>query len=444
MMKKILFILTLCACLLPLSAAKKQTVVFPDGSPVDDWFLKVELRSPESLGRIYNIADYGAVSSTEKVQTELIQSVIERAAKSGGVVMIPEGIYKSGALHFRQGTHLYLAKGAVLLGSESIFDFPLCQTRIEGEICRYFPALVNAEDLDGFTICGEGTIDGNGSDYWRAFRLRRQWNPQCTNKDEMRPRLLYLARCTNVQVSGVSLQNSPFWTCHCYKSDHVQLIGLRLFSPVRPIASASADGIDMDACSNFLIRGCRFTVNDDAVCLKGGKGPWADRDTTNGPCRNILVEDCHFDNTTGSCLTCGSESIHVRNVLMRNCQVDGASHLLLLKLRPDTPQLYEYITVENVKGTCRRLFEAGSWRQFFNLKDRPDIPKSYASHITLRQLDIDCQRFVNTRRNDEEYELSDFVFQDIKVWADDVQNHQEAFHSVSFDKVEAAEKPKTK
>ena len=68
-MKKILSTLILCACLLPLSAAKKQTVVFPDGSPVDDWFLKAELRSPESLGRIYNIADYGAVSSTEKVRT---------------------------------------------------------------------------------------------------------------------------------------------------------------------------------------------------------------------------------------------------------------------------------------------------------------------------------------------------------------------------------------
>jgi len=444
-MKKSLMLLGLSILLLSSpAAAKKQQLLFPDGTPVDEWFLQQELRRPETLGKCYNIADYGAVSSTEKVQTELIQSVIERAAKDGGVVMIPEGIYKSGALHFRPGTHLYLAKGAVLLGSESIFDFPLCQTRIEGEICRYFPALINAEGLDGFTICGEGTIDGNGSDYWRAFRLRRQWNPQCTNKDEMRPRLLYLAHCRNVQIAGVSLQNSPFWTCHCYQSDHVQLIGLRFFSPVRPIASASADGIDMDACSNFLIRNCRFTVNDDAVCLKGGKGPWADRDSTNGPCQNILIEDCLFDHTTGSCLTCGSESIHVRNVLMRNCQVDGASHLLLLKLRPDTPQRYEYITVENVKGTCRRLFEAGSWRQFFNLKDRTDIPKSYASDINLLNLDIDCQRFVTARRNDEEYELSGFVFRNIRVWADDTDHRQEAFHSVIFEKVTADLKPRTK
>ena len=35
--------------------------------------------------------------------------------------------------------------------------------------------------------------------------------------------------------------------------------------------SASADGMDLDVCSNFLIKGCRFTVKDDAICFKGGK-----------------------------------------------------------------------------------------------------------------------------------------------------------------------------
>ena len=37
--------------------------------------------------------------------------------------------------------------------------------------------------------------------------------------------------------------------------------------------------------------------------LKGGKGPYADQDTYNGPNKNILIEDCFFDHTTGSCMT---------------------------------------------------------------------------------------------------------------------------------------------
>lgn len=438
--KKLWFMMAfLCVCAMSVSAkakAKKENQdVFPDGTPIPEWFLQSEVTPLDSLGTLYNIAKYGAVSSTEIVQTELIQSVIDKAAETGGVVYIPEGIYKSGSLFFKQGTHLYLTKGAVLLGSESIFDFPLRKTRIEGELCTYFPALINAENLDGFTVSGEGTVDGNGSDYWRAFRLRRQWNPNCTNKDEMRPRLMYMAYCKNVTVSGLAFQNSPFWTNHYYKCDHVKVLNLRIFSPIEPIKSASADGVDMDACTNFLIKGCRITVNDDAVCFKGGKGPYADQDTINGPCMNVLVEDCIFDHTTGTCMTCGSESIHVRNVLMRNCTVNGAAGLLHLKLRPDTPQLYEYITVENVKGFCNQMLNIAPWRQFFDLKGRPDIPKSYADHITLRNIELTCSRFVNASRNDEEFILSNFVLRDIQATTNATTWKQDAFNGIEIENV---------
>ena len=121
-MKKLLILSMFCLTLLSVNAKSKQ--VFPDGTPIDDWFLQAEIPDLSSLGPVYNIAKFGAESSTEKVQTALIQSVIDKAAEKGGVVYIPEGIYKSGALYFKQGSHLHLAKGAVLLGSESIFDFP--------------------------------------------------------------------------------------------------------------------------------------------------------------------------------------------------------------------------------------------------------------------------------------------------------------------------------
>ncbi|MBQ5582562.1 MAG: exopolygalacturonase, partial [Bacteroidales bacterium] len=323
-MKKIFISLLAIALVLPLGAkkTKEKPFLFPDGTPVPEWFLDSKVPTPSELGKIYSIADYGAISDPNNLQTALIQGVIDKAAEEGGgVIVIPEGIYKTGALFFKQGTHLYLSRGAVLLGSEFIYDFPLIETRIEGEICKYFSALINVDGLDGFTLTGPGTIDGNGSPYWRAFRIRRQWNPKCTNKDEQRPRLVHISNSKNVIVADATLQNSPFWTCHTYKTDHIKFINLRIFSPVSPIRSASADGIDLDVCSNVLVKGCRITVNDDAVCFKGGKGPWADTDPANGPIVNVLVEDCFFDRTTGSCVTCGSECIGTHNIIVRNCTV---------------------------------------------------------------------------------------------------------------------------
>ncbi len=406
----------------PLSAAKKKTVLsFPDGTPVGEWYLNSDKPTLDEMeahyGPVYSIAAAGAVSSIQIVQTELIQSVIDKAAEKGGVVYIPEGIYKTGALHFKQGTALYLCKGAVLLGSESIFDFPIEMTRIEGQTCPYFPAMINGCRLDDFTISGEGILDGNGTEYWKAFRLRRQWNPKCTNKDEQRPRLVHFEYCQHLTIAGVNLQNSPFWTCHLYKCNQVKVLGVRFFSPRSPVASASADGLDLDVCDQVLVNDCRFTVNDDAVCFKGGKGPYADRDTTNGGCTNVLVEKCVFDYTTGSCMTFGSECIYARNILMRDCEVTGGAHLLLLKMRPDTPQDYGFIRIENVKGECRSLFDVNRWTQFFDLQGREDIPMSYGHDITLKDIDFRCDRFIGGKALDEQYLVRDVVFENVKVEA---------------------------
>lgn len=62
---------------------------------------------------------------------------------------------------------------------------------------------------------------------------------------------------------------------------------------------------------------------------------------------------------------------------MRNCQINGAIGLLLLKMRPDTPQLFEYITLENIKGQTKKVLEVSEWTQFYDLKDPQDIPLSY-------------------------------------------------------------------
>src|SRR5690606_978844 len=172
------------------------------------------------LGKAYVITDYGVKTDSSLIQTKALQAVIDLAAKQGGgAVVIPKGVFLSGALFFKQNTHLYLSKGAVLKGSDDISDFPVLMTRIEGESVEYFPALVNADGLDGFTLTGEGTINGNGLRYWKAFWLRREWNPDCTNKDEMRPRLVYVSNSKNIQISGVHLKDSPFWTTHFYRSE---------------------------------------------------------------------------------------------------------------------------------------------------------------------------------------------------------------------------------
>ena len=394
---------------------KQAAETWPDGSVMDAWFKDTKRIDVKELGKQYVLTDYGVLIGSPELQTEKIQAVIDRCAQEGGgVVVVPQGTFMTGALFFKQGTHLHIQEGGTLKGSERIIDYPILMTRIEGETCKYFSALINADGLDGFTISGKGTIDGNGLKYWQEFWIRRRWNPQCTNKDAQRPRLTYISNCKNVTIQDVHLINSPFWTNHVYKSDHVRYLGCYIFAPTENVfapdpkrGAPSSDAIDIDVCTDVLIDGCFMHVNDDAVVLKGGKGTWADKDETNGACERILIQNCRYGRVHG-CLTLGSESLHDRNIILRNCYSERADRVLWLKMRPDTPQHYEYVTVENITGHCGRFLFIHPWTQFFKPGDRKDMPLSRCNNITLRNNQVETKTMLDVKTSDK-YELLDFT-----------------------------------
>lgn len=133
---------------------------FPDGTPIDPWFYDQTVPVC-ATGREYRVTEHG-IRDDGTLQTQKLQALIDRAGdEGGGTIVVSGGTFLTGALYFKQGTHLRIERGAVLMGSDDILDYPLCETRIEGESCLYYPALINAAGLDGFSITGEGTLGGH-------------------------------------------------------------------------------------------------------------------------------------------------------------------------------------------------------------------------------------------------------------------------------------------
>jgi polygalacturonase len=245
----------------------------------------------------------------------------------------------------------------------------------------------------------------------------------------MRPRLVYISNCKNVQLSGVRLINSPFWTTHLYKSENVKLLDLYIYSPKEPVKAPSTDAVDIDACKNVLIKNCYMSVNDDAVALKGGKGPRADKDQNNGGNYNIIIEDCTYGFCHGA-LTFGSESIHDRNIILRRIKVNHAERLLWFKMRPDTPQNYEHVLVEDIEGQdIGNFIFIQPWTQFFDLKGEQVAGTSKIQNITMRNIKLSGTNFFNVGASKNPspaqgfgYKMSDFRFENIEVTA---KNHLE-------------------
>lgn len=342
-----------------------------------------------AVARDFAATDFGAVANDATLDTAAIQRAIdEAAAAGGGRVVLTGGTFRSGALFLRQGVEFHVAAGATLLGSNNIADYPRAPTRIEGKRQEWRVALLNAANLTGVRLSGSGVVDGNGVLFWAAFWQRRKENPKCTNLEVERPRLMFLDSCRDVRIEGLTFRDSGFWNLHLYRCRDVVIDGLTIKAPDSgPIRAPSSDGIDLDSCRDVVVRRTNISVGDDCIALKGTKGPHADQDVDSPPVENILIEDCTFGEGAGL-VTCGSEATLVRNVTVRRCKLTAANNVLSLKLRPDTPQRYEDILVEDIEVNVPvggRLLRVQPWSQFFDLGGESP-PRSHVKNVTVRNV----------------------------------------------------------
>jgi alpha-L-rhamnosidase len=346
-----------------------------------------------------SILTFGAVADGKTVNTAKIQAAIDHlAADQGGTLIIPAGQFLSGALFLKPGVHLHFEEGAILKGSTDRAHYPPRKTRIEGHFEEWLPALLNADRCDHLRITGSGVIDGNGAPFWREFRTRYAADPKTKNLDVPRPRLAFLSNSSDVQIHGVTFRNSAFWNLHLYRCQNV-LIEEARFEVPDDQRCPSTDGTDIDSCQRVTIRRSTYRVDDDCICLKGSKGPFAMQDKDSPPVEQIHVEDCTFERGHGV-VTLGSEASIIRNVVIENCSIPGPIPLVRLKLRPDTPQLYENIHYRGITLSGSRnastsspiydsphaeIFDVRPWKQYFDLKGQPP-PKSTVRNVTLSNL----------------------------------------------------------
>jgi polygalacturonase len=369
----------------------------------------------------YIITQFGVSNDSTKLHTVAIQQIIDKAADNGGgTIVIPKGVYLTGALFFKPKTKLQLLEGAELKGSDNIEDYPLIPSRMEGRSQLYYAALVNAYYVDSFSITGPGTINGNGLRFWKTFWAyrdsMRKIGKSATNLEVHRPRLLFIWGCNDVSIQNVKLHDAGFWTTHLYQCNNVLISNCDIRSPYKPVPAPSTDGIDIDACKKVTIRNCHISVNDDAVCIKGGKGPDAHKRNENGIVEDILVEGCNFGESHGV-ITLGSECIHAKNIVLRNCQVNSNTPILRLKMRPDTYQVYENITVENITGKCGTIITMAPWKQFFDMAGSTEKPFATVRNIIFSNIKVECKRFGEMEGNPSDT-VSNIVFKNIDAKAE--------------------------
>ena len=280
-----------------------------------------------------NILDFGAVRGERC--TQAIQQAIDTAAvQGGGQVVVPAGEFETAGLVLRSGVELHLEAGAVLRFTDDFDAYPVIRARWEGyeQPCRR--ALIYAKGEHDIAVTGQGTLEGQGARWWRAFRAGEM-------TDCARPYFISLEDCERVRLSDFKITNSPAWTVHPQRCENVTIRDLTV---VNPADSPNTDGIDPESCRNVRISGCHIDVGDDCIAIKAGT---EDADEAI-PCENITVTGCTMVHGHGGVVLGSEMSGSIRRVAIAGCVFDGTDRGIRIKTRRGRGGSVEDVSVTGV------------------------------------------------------------------------------------------------
>ncbi len=297
--------------------------------------------------------------------TKAIQSLIDKTAGAGGgTIVVPAGVFVSGALFFKQGVNLSIEKGGVLKGSVNPADYPQIQTRWEGIEREWTSAFLNFTDMTDVELSGEGTVDGSGNE-WAQGPGRGQPPPA---RDAAappqprvgRPRMICFTNCKRVRIANLKLRQQAVWCLHILYSEDVTVDGLNITADHN---IPSSDGIDIDSSRRVRVNNVDIDVNDDCISIKSGKD--ADGLRVNRPSEDIVIENSRFHYGHGGVAMGSETSGGIRNVEVRNCVSDADNWApIRFKTQPSRGGVVENITYRDIQlKDTRQAFEFNlEWR----------------------------------------------------------------------------------
>lgn len=202
------------------------------------------------------------------LDTNAINKAISIANKNDRIVF-KNRLYISGTINLKSDITLYL-DGSHIKASDDISNFSN-GVKFNDKLdintfinCDYdgMPKLFFIYGKNLFNVCitGFGTIDGNESIFYGE-------NNEHYIEGAFYPRmpLMYLEDIKNLNISGITLTNSAFWTIHLVGCDTVNINNIKILNNRRML---NADGIDPDHSKNIIIDNCYIESADDCIAIK--------------------------------------------------------------------------------------------------------------------------------------------------------------------------------
>ncbi|GFP95501.1 exopolygalacturonase [Phtheirospermum japonicum] len=227
----------------------------------------------------------------------LLSAWKEACESDGGEVAIPSGTYLVSGTNFQGPCNgqTYFQNMGTLKASSAHQDY-----------------WISFQHVDGLTIYGNGTFDGNGASAW-----------SCKGGCGQRPsgyfrQSIKISEVKNLNVTGISSLNSKQFHFHIVLCDNVNVNNVNIRAPGD---SPNTDGIHVSRCSNVSIKNSRISTGDDCISMGDGN-------------RNITIETILCG--PGHGISIGSlgkyeDEKDVTGITVKNCTLINTTNGLRIK-----------------------------------------------------------------------------------------------------------------
>lgn len=270
-----------------------------------------------------NVRSMGARGDGVAKDTVAIQRAIDACAPKRGVVLLEGGVFLSAPLELRSGVTLRIVKGATLLGSRDVADYPLKQDAPWRRV-----ALLHADHVSDVTIDGGGaglvdgpdgggTIDGSGEVFWKIAHEHKVAGDTLGSAGFARPMLIDITESQHLAFRNLRVQNSPMYNFTFFFCDGIRIDHVVIRNPQR--GAPNTDGIDPFSSRNIEISHVDISTGDDDIALKSGL---VERDAKIAPVEHVWIHDSIF--RAGHGLSVGSELAGgINDVRVENVHMEG-------------------------------------------------------------------------------------------------------------------------
>nr|GEU64118.1 probable polygalacturonase [Tanacetum cinerariifolium] len=310
-----------------------------------------------------SLTDFGGKGDGRTSNTAVFQAAVKNLSQfaylGGAQLIVPPGKWLTGSFNLTSHFTLFIQHGANILASKDEKEYPLIEPLPSYGQGRdapgaRFSSLIGGSHLTDVVITGDnGTIDGQGKSWWNKYRRKKLVNT--------RPYMIELMYSKQIQISNLTMIDSPSWFVHPVYSSDIIMQDLTIRAP---IDSPNTDGIDPDSCRNVKIQDVFIVSGDDCIAVKSGWDQYGIR--FGMPTQHMIIRRLTCISPNSAVIALGSEmSGGIKNIRAEDITAINSQSAIRIKTAPGRGGYVKDIFVNRVNlQTMKYVFwTTGSYGQ---------------------------------------------------------------------------------